>query len=93
MFIYFPVSQIAFFVVVVTILSCFLCWMFSASKGRLYCSFVYVFFHISCKRTVPRLEIHLLDLYSVWHEIAAWDIVEEAEGEISGKVSRKAYQL
>ena len=39
------------------------------------------------------MEIHLLDSYSVWHEIAAWDIVEEAGGEISGKVSRKVYQL
>lgn len=80
MFIYFPMSQIAFFFFFVTILSCFLCWLFSASKGRLYCSLVYIFFHISSKRTVPRMEIHLLDSYSVWHEIAAWDIVKEAGG-------------
>lgn len=72
-----PNSPFFFFV---TILSCFLCWLFSASKGRLYCSFVYIFSHISSKRTVPRMEIHLLDSYSVWHEIAAWDIVEEAGG-------------
>lgn len=78
MFIYFPMSQIAFFLF--TILSCFLCWLFSASKGRLYCSLVYIFFHISSKRTVPRMEIHLLESYSVWHEIAAWDIVKEAGG-------------
>lgn len=32
------------------------------------------------------MEIHLLDSYSMWHEIATWDIVEEARGmESQGK--------
>jgi hypothetical protein len=45
----------------------FFCWLFSASKRRLYWAFVYGFLHISCKRTVSWMEIHMLDSYSVWH--------------------------
>lgn len=77
----FPISQISFSNALLLLLLAVL-----SLKGRLYCSVVYIILHISNKRTVPWMEIHLLDSYSMWHEIATWDIVEEARGvESQGK--------
>lgn len=53
------------------------CWCSAASKRKFYCSFAYVFLHLNRKRTVAWVEIHLLDSYSVWHEITIPDTLEE----------------
>lgn len=59
--------------------SCYFVGFFQSQKD----DFTIVFFLpflLRSKKIVPWIKMHLLDLYSVWHEIAVYDIAEEAGG-------------